>query len=88
MNPADKYHATRWARAPLMTMIMISAMTMIMTLAIMMIMVMIIINHDDYDDDYDDVRSLPWKLLLQILKVFLVTAQLWIFASVSPNAVW
>ena len=43
---------------------------------------------DDYDDvdynacdDYDDVRSLPWKLLLQILKVFLVTAQLWIFAS-------
>ena len=43
-------------------------------------------DHDTYDDyntdDNDaDARSLPWKLLLQILKVFLVTAQLWIFAS-------
>ena len=44
-------------------------------------------EYDDYVDDYADVRSLPWKLLLQILKVFLVTAQLWIFASMSPNAI-
>ena len=26
-------------------------------------------------------RKLPWKLLLQALKVFIVTAQLWIFAE-------
>jgi len=32
-------------------------------------------------DKYHATRSLPWKLLLQILKVFLVTAQLWIFAT-------
>ena len=26
-------------------------------------------------------RKLPWKLMLQILKVFIITAQLWIFAG-------
>jgi len=32
-------------------------------------------------EKYYATRKLPWKLLLQILKVFLVTAQLWIFAT-------
>jgi len=32
-------------------------------------------------DKYYATRQLPWKLCLQILKVFLVTAQLWIFAD-------
>jgi len=32
-------------------------------------------------DKYQATRKLPWKLLLQILKVFIVTAQLWIFAN-------
>ena len=32
-------------------------------------------------EKYYATRKLPWKLCLQILKVFLVTAQLWIFAE-------
>ena len=32
-------------------------------------------------EKYKATKKLPWKLLLQILKVFLVTAQLWIFAN-------
>ena len=32
-------------------------------------------------EKYYATRKLPWKLCLQILKVFLVTAQLWIFAG-------
>jgi len=32
-------------------------------------------------EKYYATRKLPWKLGLQILKVFLVTAQLWIFAT-------
>ena len=63
-------------------------MRMIMMNMTMIMMITTMIDYDDYDDDYDDVRSLPWKLLLQILKVFLVTAQLWIFASMSAIAIW
>ena len=33
-------------------------------------------------EKYYATRKLPWKLCLQILKVFLVTAQLWIFAGI------
>merc|ERR1740131_513389 len=32
-------------------------------------------------DKYIATRKIPWKLLLQILKVFIVTTQLWIFAE-------
>lgn len=32
-------------------------------------------------DKYLATRQIPWKLLLQILKVFVVTTQLWIFAE-------
>lgn len=32
-------------------------------------------------DKYLASKRLPWKFCLQILKVFLVTAQLWIFAG-------
>jgi hypothetical protein len=32
-------------------------------------------------EKYYATRKLPWKLCVQILKVFLVTVQLWIFAG-------
>ena len=32
-------------------------------------------------EKYYATRKLPWKLCLQILKVFIVTVQLWIFAG-------
>ena len=32
-------------------------------------------------EKYYATRNLPWKLCMQILKVFLVTVQLWIFAG-------
>jgi len=32
-------------------------------------------------DKYRATKKIPWKLMLQILKVFIVTAQLWIFAN-------
>ena len=32
-------------------------------------------------EKYHATRKIPWKLSIQILKVFIITAQLWIFAG-------
>ena len=39
-------------------------------------------------DKYLATRRLPWKLCLQILKVLIVTVQLWIFAGKQIFVLW